>query len=124
VIFREHKKIYRRVQVQTIERDSDYIVPFGKGVIRREGKDLTFVTRGSIIYMALELARMFNAVSSVVFRILGWDARGQSDPPNGYWDIEFARGFSQLLILTTGCRLSGQPAKLDTWQIGLLWIVT
>ena len=99
-------------------------MPFGKGVIRREGKDLTVVTRGSSIYTALELARMFSALSSIVFRILGWDARGQSDPRTGYWDIEFARGLSQLLILTTGCRLSGQPAKLDAWQIGLLWIVS
>jgi hypothetical protein len=107
VIFREHKEIYRRVQIQTIERDSDYIVPFGKSVIRREGKDLTVVTRGSSIYVALELARMFSALSSVVFRILGWDARGRSDPPNRHWDIEFAGGFGQLLILTTGCRPSG-----------------
>lgn len=117
MIFREHKEIYRRVQAQTLEPDSDGIVPFGKGVIRREGKDLTVVTRSSIICMALELARMFNAVSSVVFRIRDRDARGQSDPPNRHWDIEFARGFSQLLILTTGCRPSGQPAKLDTWRI-------
>ena len=57
VIFLEHKGLYRRVQAKTPEPDADYIVPFGKGVIRREGKDLTVVTWGSTVYMALELAR-------------------------------------------------------------------
>jgi 2-oxoisovalerate dehydrogenase E1 component len=57
VIFLEHKGLYRRVQAKTLEPDADYIVPFGKGVIRREGKDLTLVTWGSTVYMALELAR-------------------------------------------------------------------
>jgi 2-oxoisovalerate dehydrogenase E1 component len=57
VIFLEHKGLYRRVQAKTLEPDADYIVPFGKGVIRREGKDLTVVTWGSTVHMALELAR-------------------------------------------------------------------
>ena len=57
VIFLEHKGLYRRVQAKTPEPDADYVVPFGKGAIRREGKDLTVVTWGSTVYMALELAR-------------------------------------------------------------------
>ncbi len=57
VLFLEHKGLYRRVQAKTPEPDADYIVPFGRGAIRREGKDLTVVTWGSTVYMALDLAR-------------------------------------------------------------------
>jgi 2-oxoisovalerate dehydrogenase E1 component len=57
VIFLEHKGLYRRVQAKTPEPDSDYLIPFGRGRIRREGKDLTVVTWGSTVYLALEAAR-------------------------------------------------------------------
>lgn len=57
VIFLEHKGLYRRVQAKSPEPDSNYFVPFGKGRVRREGKDVTIVTWGSTVYLALELAR-------------------------------------------------------------------
>jgi 2-oxoisovalerate dehydrogenase E1 component len=57
VVFLEHKGLYRRVQAKTPEPDADYIVPFGRGAVRREGKDLSVVTWGSTVYMALDLAR-------------------------------------------------------------------
>ncbi|MCC7157829.1 MAG: dehydrogenase [Bryobacterales bacterium] len=57
VVFLEHKGLYRRVQAKTPEPDAGYILPFGRGAIRREGKDLTVVTWGSTVYMALDMAR-------------------------------------------------------------------
>lgn len=57
VIFLEHKGLYRRVQAKTPEPDRDYLIPFGTGRVRREGRDVTIVTWGSTVYMALELAR-------------------------------------------------------------------
>ncbi len=57
VVFLEHKGLYRRVQAKSPEPDSNYLIPFGKGRIRREGKDVTIVTWGSAVYLALELAR-------------------------------------------------------------------
>lgn len=57
VIFLEHKGLYRRVQAKTPEPDSDYLIPFGRGRVRRAGKDLTLVTWGSTVYLALEAAR-------------------------------------------------------------------
>lgn len=57
VVFLEHKGLYRRVQAKSPEPDSEYLVPFGKGRVRREGKDVTIVTWGSAVYLALELAR-------------------------------------------------------------------
>jgi 2-oxoisovalerate dehydrogenase E1 component len=57
VVFLEHKGLYRRVQAKDLEPGPDYLIPFGRGRIRREGKDITIVTWGSTVYMALELAR-------------------------------------------------------------------
>lgn len=57
VVFLEHKGLYRRVQAKDPEPGPDFVVPFGKGRVRREGSDLTIVTWGSTVYMALEVAR-------------------------------------------------------------------
>ena len=61
VLFLEHKGLYRRVQAKTPEPDADYLVPFGRGRIRREGSDVTIVTWGSAVYLALELARQMQS---------------------------------------------------------------
>lgn len=57
VLFLEHKGLYRKVQAKSFEPDADYVVPFGKGRVRREGSDVTIVTWGSTVYLALEVAR-------------------------------------------------------------------
>lgn len=57
VVFLEHKGLYRRIQAKAPEPDADYLVPFGRGRIRREGTDLTIVTWGSTVYLALDVAR-------------------------------------------------------------------
>jgi 2-oxoisovalerate dehydrogenase E1 component len=61
VVFLEHKGLYRRVQAKTPEPDADYILPFGRGRVRREGSDCTIVTWGSTVYLALEAARQMEA---------------------------------------------------------------
>lgn len=61
VVFLEHKGLYRRVTAKTAEPDSDYLLPFGHGRVRREGTDCTIVTWGSTVYLALELARQMEA---------------------------------------------------------------
>jgi 2-oxoisovalerate dehydrogenase E1 component len=57
VVFLEHKGLYRKPQAKTLEPDSDYLVPFGKGRIRQQGADVTVVTWGSTVYLALDAAR-------------------------------------------------------------------
>jgi 2-oxoisovalerate dehydrogenase E1 component len=57
VVFLEHKGLYRRMQGKAPETGADYLVPFGRGRIRREGTDLTIVTWGSTVYLALDVAR-------------------------------------------------------------------
>ncbi len=61
VLFLEHKGLYRRHQARTLEPDADYLIPFGKARIRRPGDDLTVVTWGSTVYLALEVAEQMAA---------------------------------------------------------------
>lgn len=61
VVFLEHKGLYRRIQAKAPEPDSDYLIPFGRGRIRREGTDVTIVAWGSTVHLALELARQYGA---------------------------------------------------------------
>ncbi len=54
VLYMEHKYLYRRVRDEV--PDGDYTVPFGEAIIRRPGRDVTVVTYGSTVGMALEAA--------------------------------------------------------------------
>lgn len=54
VIFLEHKFLYRRVKENL--PDDDYVVPLGKGHVRREGSDLTIITYGAMVWVAEEAA--------------------------------------------------------------------
>ncbi|HEY3453789.1 MAG TPA: dehydrogenase E1 component subunit alpha/beta [Bryobacteraceae bacterium] len=57
VVFLEHKGLYRKPQAKTLEPDGDYIVPFGRGHVCREGRDVTVITWGATVYQALDAAR-------------------------------------------------------------------
>lgn len=56
VLFIEHKRLYRHIAAKTREPNADYLIPFGKGKIRRDGNEATIVTWGATVYTALELA--------------------------------------------------------------------
>ncbi|MGH9869701.1 MAG: alpha-ketoacid dehydrogenase subunit alpha/beta [Candidatus Polarisedimenticolia bacterium] len=47
VLFLEHKGLYRQVYSKAPEPDADWLLPFGKARIAREGTDVTAVTWGS-----------------------------------------------------------------------------
>lgn len=54
VMFMEHKGLYRFAQAGTPEPDENYLLPFGKARIVREGTDLSIVTYGMMVYKSLE----------------------------------------------------------------------
>ncbi len=54
VIYLEHKYLYRRIK-EELPKD-DYIVPIGRAAVRREGRDLTILTYGAMLYPSLEAA--------------------------------------------------------------------
>ncbi len=52
VLFLEHKALYRQTYASSPEPDSDYLLPFGKANVVREGSDLTVVTWGAMVHEA------------------------------------------------------------------------
>ncbi len=54
VIYLEHKYLYRRIKEELPKED--YVVPIGRAALRREGRDLTILTYGAMLYQAIEAA--------------------------------------------------------------------
>ncbi|MBL7995362.1 alpha-ketoacid dehydrogenase subunit beta [bacterium] len=68
VLFFEHKFLYRRIKGEVPE--DDYIVPIGKGDIKREGKDMTVVAYSSAVHWALEAAEQIEKEDGVSVEVL------------------------------------------------------
>jgi 2-oxoisovalerate dehydrogenase E1 component beta subunit len=56
VLFFEHKLLYRNPKIKQEVPADDYIVPIGKAAVRREGRGLSIITYGAMVYTALEAA--------------------------------------------------------------------
>jgi len=56
VIFLEHKFLYRRVK--EVLPAEEFVVPIGKGIVRRTGDDLTLITYGGMMSRSIEAAEM------------------------------------------------------------------
>ncbi len=53
VIFFELKELYRRNDIAEELPAGDHLVPLGKAAVRREGKDITFISYGQNVYHCL-----------------------------------------------------------------------
>ncbi|MFN7972439.1 MAG: alpha-ketoacid dehydrogenase subunit beta [Acidobacteriota bacterium] len=56
VVYLEHKMLYRLPRIKEDLPGGDHVVPLGKGIVRREGRDLTLVTYGAMVLTALDAA--------------------------------------------------------------------
>jgi len=66
VLFLEHKGLYRQVYTKGMEPDPDYLVPFGRARVVKEGSDLTIVSWGRAVHMVNQaLAKMGDGAPSV-----------------------------------------------------------
>jgi 2-oxoisovalerate dehydrogenase E1 component beta subunit len=61
-IFFEIKELYRKGELAQELPEEDYIVPLGKGVIRREGSDVTLVSYGQSVHHCLAAAAELDKV--------------------------------------------------------------
>ena len=58
VLFMEHKALYRSAAARSPEPDENYLLPFGKARIVREGTDLTIITYGMMVHKSTNAARI------------------------------------------------------------------
>jgi pyruvate/2-oxoglutarate/acetoin dehydrogenase E1 component len=74
VLYFEHKHLYRRIKGDV--PDERYATPIGKARIHREGRDVTIVTWGAMVYTAEEAAERLDDLSVEIIdlrTILPWD---------------------------------------------------
>src|SRR5205085_456807 len=55
VLYFEHKFLYRRIKEDLPAED--FTVPIGKAITRREGSDISVITYGAMVYIALDAAK-------------------------------------------------------------------
>ena len=68
VLFFEHKYLYRRIK--GVMPAGDHLTPIGKARMAREGRDLSIITYGAMVWKALEAAELLEKESGLSAEVL------------------------------------------------------
>jgi 2-oxoisovalerate dehydrogenase E1 component len=69
VLFLEHKHLYRQTYNKGVYPGADYMIPFGRGSLRRDGTDVVILTWGALVQRSLLAAQQAekDGISAAVF---------------------------------------------------------
>jgi len=70
VLFLEHKKLYREVYNRAPDPGPDFMIPFGRARIVKQGDHLTIITFGALVQKSLEAARQIEEQSSRTIEVI------------------------------------------------------
>ncbi len=109
VLYLEHKKLYRHVKASSAELEShEEIVPIGKAMVRRRGKDVVVVTYSAMLYVALEAAEVL-AQEGIELEVI--DLRSLL-PLDKECILESVRRINKVMILHEDTRTGGMAGEI------------
>ena len=115
VLFFEHKGLYRRIKEDL--PPEPYTVPIGKARIAREGRDLSIITYGAMVWVALEAAGKL-AEEAIEVEVV--DLRTLL-PLDRKTVCESARKTSKVLLLHEDTRTGGMAGELAATLTETVW---
>ena len=115
VLFFEHKGLYRRIKEDL--PPEPYTVPIGKARIAREGRDLSIITYGAMVWVALEAAGKL-AEEAIEVEVV--DLRTLL-PLDRKTVCESAKKTSKVLFLHEDTRTGGMAGELAATLTETVW---
>ena len=109
VLFLEHKNLYRQnFAKRVLPSDTDWVLPFGKGRVCREGEDLTIITYGAMVNRAMQTASKL-ADEDIDIEVIDLRTINPVD-----WDLimSSAKKTGKVLVLHEDTRFMGYGAEL------------
>jgi 2-oxoisovalerate dehydrogenase E1 component len=70
VLFLEHKHLYRQIYNKGRNPGPEYMIPFGKAKVRREGSDITLVTCGALVKRSLDAAKIASEQHGIEIEVI------------------------------------------------------